>query len=79
MLLLVGHAVVNVLSNSNISVCQGELAQPNDLVVKEFLSLSVLGYHFFGVKRTRTFKLIRCDQISARLCFSNSQKLPEQD
>lgn len=62
----VGHAVVNVLSNSNTNVCQGEHSQPKDLVVKEFLSSGVLGYHFFGVKRTRTFKLIRCDQISTK-------------
>lgn len=83
----VGHAVVNVLSNSNINVCQGERAQSKDFVVKEFLSSGVLGYHFFGVKRTRNFKIIRCDQISTRgifvkssndafvdawLCFSNS-------
>lgn len=52
----VGHAVVNVFCNSNINVSLGECAHLKDLVVKEFLSSGVLGYHFFGVKRTRTFK-----------------------
>ena len=64
-----GYAVVNVLRNTGVNICQTGLVAPKDPVVREFLSSGVLGCHFTGVKRTRTFKLIQCDQISSRIIF----------
>ena len=68
----VGYAVVNVLRNAQVNICENGLAAPTDPVVKEFLTAKVLGFHFISMQRTRTYKLIRCDQITARAIFIDS-------
>lgn len=68
----VRYAVVNVLRNAQVSICENGLAVRPDPVVKEFLTARVLGCHFIGMQRTRTYELIRCDQISARAIFIKS-------
>ena len=68
----VGYAVVNVLRNAPVNICENGLAAPTDPVVKEFLKARILGCHFIGVQHTRTYKVIRCDQITARAIFIKS-------
>lgn len=68
----VGYAVINVLRNAQVNICENGLRAPTDPVVKEFLTARVLGFHFIGVQHTRTYKLIRCDQITARAIFIDS-------
>lgn len=38
-----GYAVVNVLRNTGVNICQTGLVAPKDPVVREFLSSGVLG------------------------------------
>lgn len=67
-----GFAVVKVFRNTELNVCQNGLPVPKDAVVKEFLSSGVLGYHFIGVQQTRTYKVIGCEHITARVIFVKS-------
>ena len=67
-----GYAVVNVLRNAQVNMCENGLAAPTDHVVKQLLKARILGCHFIGMQRTRTYKVIRCDQITARAIFIKS-------
>lgn len=62
-----GYAVVNVLRNTEISICQVGVAPAKDTVLIEFLSSGVLGSYCIGVKETENFKVIQCNQIISRV------------
>ena len=68
----VGYAAINIFRNTGLNICQTGLADPIDLVMREFVSSHVLGCHFIGVQRTETYEVIRCDQITARAIFVKS-------
>lgn len=69
----VGYAVVNVLKNTEINVCQVGVGTAKDPVLKEFLSSGFLGSHFIGVLKTLNFKVVKCNHIISRVILVQSE------
>ena len=67
-----GFAVIKVYHNLQYNICQRGLPEPNDPVVKEFLTSHRLGCHFIAVERTEQLKFINCSHIISRVIYVES-------
>lgn len=63
----VGYAVVNVLKNTEINVCQVGVGTAKNPV------LGFLGSHFIGVLKTLNFKVVKCNHIISRVILVQSE------
>ena len=70
----VGFAVLNVYSSLHFNICERNLPEPRDPVVKEFWSQGFLGCAFTAIKKTEQYKLVKCRNICSRVILVKSNE-----